>query len=180
MGLHELIHTKNYEKVIAKVRRHFFTFIPTLAFFLLLALVPLGIHFLLKNIFPNAISNQAVYAALVLGGSLYYLGLCVFLYTAFVEFHLDLNIITNDRIVDINQITLFARKIVEVDLYQIQDVSSEVKGFWATLFQYGTVEVQTAGSIPKFVMENIPNPHRIRHLLLVLAAEDKKSHRANS
>ena len=79
--------------------------------------------------------------------------------------------------VDIDQITLFARKIAEVDLYQIQDASSEVKGFWGTLFNYGHVNIQTAGSIPKFSMENVPRPHQLRRTILDLAAEDKKYHR---
>ena len=176
MGINNLIHKKNYEKVAAKVRRHLITFIPTLLFFIAVALVPVGLFFLIQNIFPFFLTSTIIYPLLILLASLFYLSVLLFFYTSFIEFYLDLHIITNDRMVDVEQITLFARKIVEVDLYQIQDVSSEIKGFFATIFKYGTVQVQTAGSIPKFTMQNIPDPHGLRRLILDLAAQDKKIH----
>lgn len=176
MSMNELIHTKNYEKVAARVRRHLITYVPTLAFFFLLLLVPVGLHFLIKNIYPDLLVSPAGYPLLILLASVYYLSVMLFFYTSFVEFYLDLHIVTNDRLIDINQITLFARKIAEVDLYQVQDVSSEIKGFFATLFKYGYVEIQTAGTVPKFIMEDVPNPHRLRRLILDLAAEDRRHH----
>jgi hypothetical protein len=177
MPINKLIHTKDYEKVITQVRRHLITYVPTLFFFALLLLVPFGLYFLVQNLFPNLLTGSVSYPLLILSSSVYYLSVMLFFYTSFVEFYLDLHIVTNDRMVDINQITLFARKIAEVDLYQIQDVSSEVRGVFGTLFKYGNVDVQTAGSIPKFSMENVPNPHHLRRLILDLAAIDKRYHR---
>jgi len=52
-----------------------------------------------------------------------------------------------------------------------------IKGFFATLFKYGNLEIQTAGTVPKFIMENVPHPHELRQRLLDLAAEDKRHHR---
>lgn len=179
MSTDKLIHTKKYEKVAARVRRHLITYVPTLAFFFLLLLVPVGLHFLIKNIYSDLFISPIGYPLLVLLASIYYLSVMLFFYTSFVEFYLDLHILTNDRLVDINQITLFARKIAEVDLYQVQDVSSEVKGFFATLFKFGNVEIQTASAIPKFIMEDVPNPHQLRRLILDLAAADKKYHHHN-
>jgi hypothetical protein len=85
-------------------------------------------------------------------------------------------VVTNDRMVDIRQISLFARTISEVDLYQIQDVSSEVKGFFASAFNYGNVHLQTAGPVPKFIIYNVPNPDKVRQAIIELASEDKKYH----
>jgi len=179
MTIEELIHNKSYEKVMAQVRRHFITYVPTLIFFFVLFLVPVALFFLIQSVFPAWLTSNIGYAILVLLASIYYLSVMLFFYTSFVEFYLDIHIITNDRMVDINQITLFARKIAEVDLYQIQDVSSDVKGFFPTIFNYGNVDVQTAGSIPKFRMENVHNPHKLRRVILDLAAIDKRYHRTN-
>jgi len=179
MNIFNLIHKKQYEKVVARVRRHFVTYIPTMLFFLLLMMVPLGLYFLIQNIFPFLLTDPVGYPLLTMLASIYYLSLMLFLYTSFIEFYLDLHIITNDRMVDIEQITLFARKIAEVDLYQIQDVSSEIRGFFPTIFKYGDVDVQTAGSVPKFSMKNVPQPHQLRRLILDLSADDKKYHRKN-
>ena len=177
MTLNQLISTKNYEKIVAKVRRHFITYVPTLLFFVILLLIPLVVYWMIQNLFPTILSNNVPYTLAVLLASVYYLSIMLFLYTSFIEFYLDLHIITNDRMVDIDQITLFARKIAEVDLYQIQDVSSEVRGFFASIFNYGNVQIQTAGSIPKFIMEDVPRPHDIRRVLLDMASEDRKFHR---
>ena len=177
MSINNLIHTKDYEKVVTSVRRHIITYVPNLLFFIVLLLVPFGLYFLVQNLFSNLLTSPIAYPLMILSGSIYYLSIMLFFYTSFIEFYLDLHIITNDRMVDINQITLFARKIAEVDLYQIQDVSSEVRGIFGTVFKYGNVDVQTAGSIPKFKMENVPNPHDLRRLILDLAAIDKRHHR---
>ena len=176
MTIHNLIHTKNYEKITAKVRRHFITYVPTILFFIILLLVPIALYWLIQNLFPSLLSSNVAYTLSVLLASVYYLSVMLFLYTSFVEFYLDIHIITNDRMIDVNQITLFARKIAEADLYQIQDVSSEVRGFFASIFNYGNVDIQTAGSIPKFKMENVSHPHELRRLLLDLASEDRKFH----
>ena len=78
--------------------------------------------------------------------------------------------------VDIEQKSLFGRTVAEVDLYQIQDATSEVNGIFASMFNYGNVHVQTAGSIPNFILHNVPNPHVLRQQILDLSAEDKKLH----
>lgn len=177
MTIEKIINNKDYEKVVESVRRHFITFVPNLIFFFFLMLIPFGLYFLISNIFPAWLTEPMSYTLLVLLASVYYLSIMLFFYTSFIEFYLDIHIITNDRMVDINQISIFARKIAEVDLYQIQDASSDVKGFFGTIFNYGNVDVQTAGSVPKFSMENAPDPHRLRRVILDLAAEDKKHHR---
>ena len=38
--------------------------------------------------------------------------------------------------------------------------------------------IQTAGSIPKFTLHNVPSPHALRQQILDLSAEDKKHHSA--
>ena len=77
---------------------------------------------------------------------------------------------------DVEQKNLFARTISEVDLYRIQDVTSEVKGFVAHFFNYGDLTIQTAGAQEKFFVRNIPNPHGLRQKLLDLADADRKYH----
>lgn len=68
-----------------------------------------------------------------------------FYYVKWIDHRFDLIIFTDRRMVDINQTRLFDRKVSEANLAQIQDVSSEVKGFWGTILHYGTLKIQTAG-----------------------------------
>lgn len=176
MKLSNVINKKSYEQIVRTVRRHPITFVPTILAFIALAFVPIIVWWLINNAFSVIAGNQTIYIIAVLFGSAYYLSLCLFFYSYFTAFYLDIWIITNDRFIDIRQISLFARSVAETDLYQIQDVTSEVIGFFATIFQHGNVTIQTAGAVPKFIIHDAHRPDELRKLILDLAAEDKKFH----
>ncbi len=176
MNLIEFIHKKSYEQIIKTVRRSPVTFIPYVAVFIILAAMPVGVFWLINTMFPTLISGNIFYPIMVLFGSTYYLCICLFFYSYFVAFYLDMWVITNDRLVDIRQISLFAKSISELDLYQIQDATSEIEGFFPSIFNYGTLTLQTAGPVPKFIIHNTPNPHELRQLLLDLSSADKRYH----
>lgn len=176
MNIHKLFNQKGYEKIEYIIRRHWITFVPTILFLLVLTIVPAGVYWLFIQGLSKYLQNPVYYTAGVLLASIYYLSVILFFYTYFVEFHLDLWFVTNDRLLDIQQKTIFARTVSEVDLYQIQDVTSEVHGIFPSIFNYGNIILQTAGPVPKFIFRNISNPHKLRREILSLAAEDKKFH----
>lgn len=177
MSLSSLIKQKSYEKIVIVRRRHPITFVPYIIFFLLLLVAPFGVYWLIAHSSLNHwFQNQIGFIIAVLGSSLYYLSCFLFFYTNFVTFHLDMWIVTNDRLLDMMQKGLFHRTISEVDLYQIQDASSEVRGVFPSLFNYGNITLQTAGPVPKFVFRSVANPNDLREEILRLAAEDRKYH----
>lgn len=55
-------------------------------------------------------------------------------------------ILTNKRVVYIQQKGFFARAEAQAQLARVQDVILEVSGFWATLFGFGNIKIQTAGT----------------------------------
>ena len=179
MIISALIKQKSYEKIEYFLRQHPITFVPTVLLFLVLMLIPVGVYFLITGIFPNILSNQILYALGVLLGSIYYLSLNLFFYAQFVEFYLDLWIVTNDRMIDIEQLGLFSRSITEADLYRIQDVTVDVKGLLPTLLKYGNVTVKTASGNQHIVFRNIPHPNEIRQALIQLCDQDRKYHNEN-
>jgi uncharacterized membrane protein YdbT with pleckstrin-like domain len=113
---------------------------------------------------------------LALGVSIYYLSIWLFFFTSFADYYLDLWTVTNDRIVSIDQQGLFARTISELDLYKIQDVTSETKGFFPSIFNYGNVYIQTAAEKERFLFKQVPNPNEIRQKVIELMEEDRKYH----
>lgn len=177
MNVSYLIKQKPYEKVKYVVRRHIFTFIPQILLFTILGIMPFGIYVMIKSMFPTLLSTEQMYAVGVLLGSIYYLCILLFFFTSFVDFYLDVWIVTNDRIIDIEQFGLFSRTISELELFRIQDVTTEVHGMFATIFKYGDVMVQTASTNINIKFHNIPDPNIIRQNLLELAHEDYKYHR---
>lgn len=177
MALESLIQQKPYEKIKFVIRKHPVTFVPAILLFLLLLAAPLGIYWLIINsTLAFLLNDTGYYIVLVLLSSAYYLSAILFFYTYFVTFYLDLWIVTNDRLVDMEQRSLFSRTMTEVDLYQIQDATSEVKGIFPSLFNYGNIIIQTAGPLNKFVFRKVSNPHPLRQTIMDLAATDKKFH----
>jgi hypothetical protein len=177
MTTKEMIGQKNYEHIEMTVRRHPVTFLPYIFMFILLLAVPVLLSWLFSTgSLWSFLQNPTVYAAGVLFASIYYLSVILFFYTYFVTFYLDMWIITNDRLLDIEQASLFSRTVAEVDLYQIQDAASEVKGIFPSLFNYGSISLQTAGPVPKFTFHDIPNPDALRQKILDLSSRDKQFH----
>ena len=174
MHLGHLIKQKGYEKIVYVLRRHPLVMIRGLFVFVILGGLPLaGYYFFLPQI-TAFLEMPLTRVILVLAGSIYMLSVWLFLFSAFLDYYLDLWIVTNDRIMNIEQHGLFGRTVSELDLSKIQDVTSEIKGIFATIFNYGDVQVQTAGEQTHFVFEQIPNPHEIRKGILDLVEEDRK------
>lgn len=176
MLYNQVIKQKSYEKIIFLLRRHPITFVPRILLFIILLGVEVGVYFLLQTLFPQLFTQLWIFAVLVLFASAYTLSIWLFLYTAFVNYFLDMWFVTNDRVVDVRQEGLFSRTIAETDLYRTQDVTSECNGIFATVFNYGNVYIQTAGAKERFVFSNVAYPHKIREDLIKLADEDRKIH----
>ena len=108
--------------------------------------------------------------------SAYYLFIWLFFFHAFVDYYLDIWIVTDRRIVNIEQKGLFAREVSEQKLFRIQDVTSELKGIIPTFLNFGTVYIQTAAEEPRFVFKQIPDPGRVAQTIIKLVEENKRFH----
>lgn len=106
--------------------------------------------------------------------SIFLMASITFAYVALLDFYFDVHIVTDRRIVDIDQNRLFHRQIDELALEDIEDVSCTVKGFLGTFFTYGSVEIQTAGTKPNFIFDDVPNPREVSQLVLDLADQAKR------
>lgn len=178
MHLSYLIKQKPYEKVVYVLRRHTITFAPILALFLLLLSIPLIVYGMIRFLYPALFGGSLAYPLAVMLACAYYLGIYLFFYAQFIDYYLDIWVVTNDRIVDIEQFGLFSRTISEVDLFRIQDVTTDVSGFFATIFHYGDVTVKTASDNIGVVFRNVHKPNEIREALINLSHEDRKYHYA--
>ena len=96
--------------------------------------------------------------------------------TQFTDYYLDTWIVTNERIINIEQKGLFSRIVSELHLNQVQDVTSETHGILATFLSYGNVHIQTAGARERFNFKQIDNPEEIKRIITKLVQEDKRRH----
>jgi len=176
MTLGRLIERKPYETQIIALRRHWITMLKRVVAYGVLAAIPFGMAVFLRENFPEILASTIGYPALVLAASAYELGMWLLLFTMFLDYELDMWVVTNDRLVNIEQHGLFARTIAELDLWRVQDVTSDVRGVFPTAFNYGNVYVQTAGARERFALEQVPDPHEVRKLILDMADLDRKFH----
>ncbi len=171
----KFITQKSYEKIVYFLRRDVIVFLKEMILFIFLLFLPFVAYIFLQTSFPSLLESSLAYPLLVILASTYFLTVWLIFFTAFIDYYLDFWVITNDRIINVEQ-HLFSRVISELDLYKIQDVTAEIKGPLPTMFNYGNVYVQTAGAVERFILEEIPHPHKVSKKIMELAEEDRKYH----
>jgi len=82
----------------------------------------------------------------------------IFLYIEWVNHELDLYIITNNRIIWVDQVWFLNRKVSECNLWQVQEVWNQTKWLLANLLNYWTIVIQTAWNATNFHMDLSPTP----------------------
>ncbi|OGY42817.1 MAG: hypothetical protein A2Y67_03790 [Candidatus Buchananbacteria bacterium RBG_13_39_9] len=153
------------EKLILFLRRHIIALIGRWLFFACLALVPVGFYYFLLLNFPQILKSAVIYPAMILISSIYSLCMLLFFLNAFIDYYLDVWIVTDKRIIDIEQRGLFNREIAEHNLDKIQDVSGFQKGLLQTFLNYGDVNVQTAGEVQRFSFHQINKPFEVIRII---------------
>ncbi|MBP6975746.1 MAG: PH domain-containing protein, partial [Candidatus Moranbacteria bacterium] len=93
----------------------------------------------------------------------------LYVFLIWVDYYFDVWIITNERIVNIEQKGLFNREVSELQFSRIQDVTSVVDGFIPTILNFGDVYVQTAAEEERFVFRQIPDPYTIKDMVMQLS-----------
>lgn len=142
----------------------------------LLGLVVLaGILWLGQSIFADSQTDSVFVGALTAVIIAQILWMVAFQILA--DYYLDIWIITNQRSIRIELQGFFSRKVTSVNHDRIQDISVTVYGLIPTLLNYGNLHIQTAGAIPNFVFNSIPEPYKTKDIIYKAAKEyGKKEH----
>lgn len=72
----------------------------------------------------------------------------------------NLVFVTSEKIAEITYVSIFNRKITQLDLSDIQDVAVEQKGIFPRVFGYGTLLVETAGEREDVMFTFAPLPYK--------------------
>lgn len=83
-------------------------------------------------------------------------------FIVWTDYYLDVLILTNKKIVDVEQRGLFAREVSSLPLEKIQDVTVSTRGLLATFFHFGDLKIQTAGAAPEIIVRYLRNPDEIK------------------
>jgi hypothetical protein len=175
----------NHDEVrVADVRQHPFGLLLVYLQISLGLLLSLGlIFFLIGGVLESLNLSSAAANALVYLFALLAVAFgIVFMILATRIYNSHQLIVTDQNITQVLQVGLFNRKVSELSMSNVEDVTAQKKGIFATLFNYGTLKIETAGEQNNFIFNYCPNPSAYAKALLDARAmyEQKYAHKDNN
>lgn len=138
------------------VRRHWLIEVGILLRFALIVIAPILLIWLFGFLF---LIGEDTWQWILFALGIYLLLAWLHTYTEFLKNKLSVLVVTNERIVDVIQSSLFSRQVSETGLNRIQDVIGFTKGILGTFLDVGNLEIQTAGREITFISQMIKSPH---------------------
>jgi hypothetical protein len=135
------------EAVLLTRRRHPLYVYPKLAGIVLVGLVPAVVL---------VIISTAWWALLL--AALWAMFWAFRLYLTWYRYQNDMWIVTTQRVVDSSRKHWFHHRMASTDLVDVEDIAIQREGLLPTLFNFGNVQLQTAGVQANFVLSGIPKP----------------------
>lgn len=154
----------NDELILCDARQHPFGIITVY----LLCLMGLVGSFLLITVFlPDYFGTSAqVYSIIALLSVVVGIFLVVAMVVASYVYRQSRLTVTSKNVIQVLQGGVFTRKISQISLANVEDVTSQQTGVLAQVFGFGTVKVETAGEQANFVFNYAPQPARIAKIIL--------------
>ncbi len=162
-----MIQLHENEHIMLLLHKHWFVMARTAVGALIMLMMPIFI-FPLLPILTNRLDPDLVYALTGFLLALYFMTLCLFIFFSWMDYYLDMWIITEKRILDVDQRGLFSREISEIPMASVQDVTTDVAGIFHTLLKFGTIRIQTAGE-REFTIDEIPHLDKVKTAILQYA-----------
>jgi membrane protein YdbS with pleckstrin-like domain len=163
------------EEVEFALRKHPITLLPAVLYILFIIILPIIFYVLIvPHALPALLEKpyQDIFFLLV---TIYYGFLWIVISMEWSDYYLDFLLVTNKRIMKVEQLGLFHRIVSELELERIQDITSFVNGPIQTLFNFGDLEIQTASEENKIEPKAIPHPVTVRRKIMELCeAKDEK------
>ena len=144
------------ETVVHIAHRHIIYLMVKMFWALLGGVVPLVVIILLMVNAEGSVRSLLTIVALV-----WAVGAFFVLYFIWYRYQHDIWVITNQRLIDSNRQHWFNHKVSSTDLVNVEDMTVERSGFLPTIFNYGDLHCETAGSSGAFILHGIPNPTKV-------------------
>ncbi len=155
------------ESIIVKSRRSIFSIIPVIVVLVILLALPI-VLLLIAIQLKVPIYEKPNINILLLSASCYYMIYLLVATSEVVSNYYDLLLVTDKHVVIIEQSGMFSRKILQFNLGQIEDINASVTGFISTIFGFGTIVIQTAGTKELTVVHGMPSPQKIASKIMEL------------
>lgn len=155
------------EKVILLLRRHPITNLRWIVIAVIMLLIPSFVFLLIPQ-------DAAPLDFQVILSLIWYLLTTAFIFEGFLSWYFHVNIVTDERIVEVDFHNLIHREVTDANIDRIEDVTVEIGGGLRTLFNYGNVFIQTSAEVPRIEFEAVPHPDRVSRILRELRIEEER------
>ena len=165
--LFEKIKLEPGEEVLATVRKHWFVIMAEL--FGTFTLILLPFVFIIGAIvfrgflgdFGESLFNHI--PLLIFGSAAWILLSLLGGFAIWTHYYLDLWVVTDRRIILVDQVRFFSRNVSVFRLERMQDIEYKIKGIIPTLLNFGTLKAQTAGAHESnFNSTGLPDPRGLQ------------------
>ena len=155
------------EKILLLLRAHPITNIPWIFLSILLFLLPFFAPrvALFFGFNLNLVPQTFLLIFLIIN----YMLTLLIAYEGFLHWYFNVDLITNEKVVDIDFEHLLYKAVDLAPLSKIEEADSVTAGIFGTIFNFGNVSIQTAGAKVAIEMKNIPKSAHVADLILDLA-----------
>ena len=159
------------EHILMILHRHWIIFAFKIGYILGLILTTVILLYMMPTlviIFGTAIFWGAL--------SILWIFFLTFILLSWVNDELDLFIITDQRIIGIDQVSSLSRRVSECGLDRVQEVNAEVTGILQTILRYGHVHIHTASENSDMIVRYAPNPVENGNRINTIISEYHSNH----
>ncbi len=146
------------ETILLFLRRHLITNLRWIIIGIIFALIPL-ILVILINFGVSLIQLPFKYTLVFF--LTYYFILLNYFFVNFITWYFNISFVTEKRVIDIDFSGLVYKNVAATKINLVQDVSYSQTGVIRSVFDYGDVLVQTAGSLENFDFSAVPHPAKV-------------------
>lgn len=158
--LFEVIEFDENEKLIAEIRKHPFGLYLIYLTGIFVAVVLLIIFLILSIVVTTEGSDaEGLRGLLVIAGAGIALVVLGITFVAGYLYNSNVIILTNEKLAQVLYKSLFNRKISQLSIGDVQDVTVSQNGVFARYFNYGTLIVETAGEQQNYTFSYATNPY---------------------
>lgn len=158
---------KDKEEIKLIIRKHWIINLKIFLKLFVLFIFPLAVFLSLIIIYwPDFFNTNRTIISIFF--CIYLLFVLLIIYINWLNEELDVVIVTDERLIGVDQVSFLHRTISETSLVQIEDVKCTVQGTCRNVLGYGNLRVQTAARKILFIIENVAAPEIITRKILDL------------
>ncbi len=144
---------RDNERLIMTLHRHWIILIFHFLYIFILVITSIALLAFRSDIME--LTGEAIYWWVM---SIFWIVGLTFILLDWMNDELDLFIITDTRIIGIDQVSALTRSVSECSLDRVQEVNAQTSGILETIFGFGDVHIRTASETSNMVIRYAPDP----------------------